>query len=124
MVVSVVDLNDNSPQFSSATYSTTHDEDNGSGLVVGVVTANDVDEGSNGEVEYRITGGNSDSVFSIDPNSVSVTVRGSGCINYICIWTTACIILCQCGVSSSLHSKACPLCMCIAAHKIYMHPSC
>ena len=79
MTVSVADLNDNSPQFSSATYSTTHDEDNGSGLVVAVVTANDVDEGSNGEVEYKITGGNSDSIFSIDPNSVSGAVAASLC---------------------------------------------
>ena len=78
MVVSVADRNDNSPEFSSATYSSTHDEDNGSGLVVAIVTANDVDEGSNGEVEYRITGGNGDNIFSIDPNSVSLTVRCSG----------------------------------------------
>ena len=67
----VADLNDNSPQFSSDTYSSTHEEDNGSGLVVAIVTATDIDEGSNGEVEYRIAGGNSDNIFDIDPNSVS-----------------------------------------------------
>ena len=75
MVVRVNDINDNTPEFSSDTYSSTHEEDNVSGLVVAVVIATDRDEGTNGEVEYTITGGNSDNIFDIDSSSVSVPMH-------------------------------------------------
>ena len=70
VLVSIADLNDNSPAFSSEMYYTTHDEYNDFDLEVVEVTASDRDEGSNGEVVFSITGGNSDGIFYIDPNSV------------------------------------------------------
>ena len=70
MVISIGDLNDNSPLFSQETYSAIHNEHNDFDLVVAEVTATDSDAGSNGEVRYRITGGNSNNIFGIDQSSV------------------------------------------------------
>ena len=75
MVVTLEDLNDNKPVFSSSTYSSTQTEDNTNDLVVASVSATDRDEGSNGRVRYVIVGGNSDGVFSIDSTSVSSAVE-------------------------------------------------
>lgn len=71
VVVTLRDLNDNRPVFTSSTYSSTQTEDNTNSLVVASVSAMDRDEGSNGRVRYYIVGGNSDGVFSIDSTSVS-----------------------------------------------------
>ena len=70
----VTDVNDNAPVFSSDAHTAAHDEDNSADLVVAMVTATDGDAGANGEVEYRITGGNSNGVFYIDTTSVSAMV--------------------------------------------------
>lgn len=71
VMIAVGDLNDNSPMFSSETYSSTHAEGNENDLVVATVFATDRDGGSNGRVEYGIIGGNGDGVFYIDSDSVS-----------------------------------------------------
>lgn len=71
-MITLDDLNDNRPVFSSLTYTSTQIEDNQNDLVVASVSAMDRDEGSNGRVKYFIVGGNSDGVFSIDSNSVSL----------------------------------------------------
>ena len=65
-MVVIGDLNDNSPLFTQETYIVTHDESNSNDLVVTKLTANDDDEGSNGRVEYRITGGNRNTIFYMD----------------------------------------------------------
>lgn len=72
VVVTLRDLNDNRPVFTSSTYSSTQTEDNTNSLVVASVSAMDRDEGSNGRVRYYIVGGNSDGVFSIDSTSGEV----------------------------------------------------
>ena len=70
VVVTVEDRNDNPPRFTSDTYSGMFEEDNIFDLEVAVVTATDIDEGSNGDVVYSISGGNSDDIFYIIPSSV------------------------------------------------------
>ena len=74
MLVSIGDVNDNSPLFTKETIVVTLDENNNDYLVVAKVTANDNDEGSNGRVAYRIAGGNRNNIFDI--NSASVRCLG------------------------------------------------
>merc|ERR1740137_246149 len=56
MTISVVvmDVNDNTPQFSSDEYETSVAENSHIGTIITFVTAFDEDNGSNGEVLYRI----------------------------------------------------------------------
>jgi hypothetical protein len=75
-VVVIGDLNDNSPLFTQETYVVTHDESNSNDFVVAKLTANDDDEGSNGRVEYRITGGNRNIIFYMDSSGQVVARAG------------------------------------------------
>ena len=77
MAVTVVDRNDNAPQFSSPTFTVTVDEGNTGDQVVTTVTAQDRDLGDNAIIHYSIIGGNGLGVFSI-PHASSVSGRGRG----------------------------------------------
>ncbi|KAL3880622.1 hypothetical protein ACJMK2_032846 [Sinanodonta woodiana] len=53
--VTITDINDNSPKFTASIYNVTMNEDTPVGSVVVRVTATDIDEGTNGEVRYRLS---------------------------------------------------------------------
>ena len=69
VLVSVLDTNDNSPQFSEATYSAQLEERSPLGTYVIAVSASDRDEGTNREIEYAIVSGNEGGMFSIDTDT-------------------------------------------------------
>lgn len=73
--VSVLDVNDNSPRFDSASYAAEVPEDTPEGTLVLQATATDEDAGSNGQVLYFLSG-EAGGVFAVDPETgrVSTTV--------------------------------------------------
>ena len=77
VIITVEDVNDNSPQFLSESYSFQITEHAQLGTLVGTVMAVDADVGSNSEVEYAIARGNINSVFAINPNTGEITVTNS-----------------------------------------------
>ena len=58
VIISVLDMNDNSPRFSVDAYRFSTSEDSSVNSVVGVVSAVDADLGQNGTVTYSIVAGN------------------------------------------------------------------
>ncbi|XP_078674768.1 protocadherin Fat 4-like [Branchiostoma floridae x Branchiostoma belcheri] len=74
VIVHVNDTNDEKPTFSRSTYKMEVEEEM-SGLVVGRVSAEDRDEGSNGAISYRIVGGDVGEVFVIDANGTISTSK-------------------------------------------------
>ena len=72
--VKVLDQNDNEPRFTQPSYSFEVSEDAQVKTEVGMVLAEDSDEGLNGKVEYSITGGNIGTAFSINDTSGVITV--------------------------------------------------
>ncbi|XP_071943757.1 cadherin-23-like [Antedon mediterranea] len=80
VVVSVGDINDNSPQFTDAPYSFEVSEDRMPVSTIGVVSAMDMDSGVNGELTYSIIAGNIENsveIFRIDPISGEITLVGN-----------------------------------------------
>ncbi|XP_066542979.1 protocadherin-8 [Hoplias malabaricus] len=77
VVIKVLDSNDNSPTFEHSSMKVELSEDSLIGVRVLKVHAFDPDEGPNGEVVYRFSGGSSSEmkVFHIDPSSGEVTLR-------------------------------------------------
>eukprot|EP00118_Oscarella_pearsei_P012437 m.91691 g.91691 ORF g.91691 m.91691 type:complete len:1711 (+) comp36705_c0_seq1:99-5231(+) len=71
--IAISDVNDNSPAFSSQTYSVLVNEDSIIGQSVAIVQATDADYGSNAKITYEITQGNVGNAFSIDSATGSVT---------------------------------------------------
>ena len=69
LVVVVTDVNDNPPVFSRSTFEASVDEDEPVGTSVLTLTASDADIGSNAELVYFITAGNTQRVFSINSTS-------------------------------------------------------
>ena len=69
--ITVLDANDNKPQFSQASYTFEVSEniDTSYRHVIGEIRATDNDEGMNALITYSITGGNTLDVFEIDPVS-------------------------------------------------------
>ncbi|KAK3849672.1 hypothetical protein Pcinc_041926 [Petrolisthes cinctipes] len=68
--ITVVDVNDNSPVFSEASYRTTVPEDASKGTSVIQIKASDADSGINGRVRYTFDGGNDGrGAFSVDETS-------------------------------------------------------
>ena len=63
--VKVLDINDNSPTFSSGTYNMSILENAGAGTTVGKVFASDLDAGPNAEVTYKLLNDSID-LFAID----------------------------------------------------------
>uniref|UniRef100_A0A3Q3IBZ7 Cadherin domain-containing protein n=1 Tax=Monopterus albus TaxID=43700 RepID=A0A3Q3IBZ7_MONAL len=79
VTVLVLDTNDNHPIFSQEVYSVTVSENVGSDTSVIQVKATDVDEGTNGEIEYFFGGELDPSVydmFSLDKDTGEIRVKG------------------------------------------------
>ncbi len=70
--ISVIDLNDQSPQFTRNVYAISVRENNQVGSTLIQVTATDLDTGFNGEVHYRIAG-KSQNLVAIDKDSGLIT---------------------------------------------------
>ena len=66
--ITVLDANDNKPQFSqgSYTFDVSENIDTSYRHVIGEIRATDIDEGHNSIISYSITGGNTLNVFDID----------------------------------------------------------
>ncbi|KAM6055251.1 LOW QUALITY PROTEIN: protocadherin alpha-2-like [Theristicus caerulescens] len=80
LVISVLDANDNAPQFNQSVYNVLLPEDALKGTLVARVNATDPDVGSNGEVIYEIdtiVPPSASDVFSIDAKSGEVTLTGA-----------------------------------------------
>ena len=73
-VITIVNLNDNSPIFMPDSYSPTVVEHRPTGNSVVTVSATDADSGNNGEVRYSISSGNLDDSFSIDEASGEIRI--------------------------------------------------
>ncbi|KAF4082073.1 hypothetical protein AMELA_G00147500 [Ameiurus melas] len=66
--VTVLDINDNSPTFSSSSYAVDISEDSAIGSLVLEVTASDADEGKNGQIIYFLSK-EARGAFNIDPDT-------------------------------------------------------
>ncbi|KAJ7326976.1 hypothetical protein JRQ81_016735 [Phrynocephalus forsythii] len=66
----ILDINDNSPVFSMASYSTSLMEDLSPGSTVLIFNVTDADDGSNSELSYSITSGDSLGQFNIDKSGI------------------------------------------------------
>ena len=80
--ITILDENDNKPQFSQSTYSmdVSEDIDPSGGPVISEVHATDADAGHNALVRYSITGGNTLDTFNIDAITGAISVQRS--LNY------------------------------------------
>ena len=69
--ITVLDENDNKPQFSRSSYTVdvSEDIDPSGNPVIAEIVATDADEGANSQIRYSITGGNTNDAFSIDASS-------------------------------------------------------
>ncbi|XP_071025864.1 protocadherin gamma-A12-like [Oncorhynchus clarkii lewisi] len=76
--VTVLDANDNKPVFSQTVYKVRLPENSPTGTVVVAVSANDEDEGANGEVSYEFNriSDKAAKLFSIDKNTGEIKVQG------------------------------------------------
>uniref|UniRef100_A0A3B5L7E0 Cadherin domain-containing protein n=1 Tax=Xiphophorus couchianus TaxID=32473 RepID=A0A3B5L7E0_9TELE len=80
IIVTVIDSNDNSPVFSSSLYKTRISENVSVGSTVIVLTAVDVDDGINAEIEYSLRTKGQDRVldlFQIDARTGALLVKGN-----------------------------------------------
>ncbi|XP_075623000.1 protocadherin alpha-6-like [Balearica regulorum gibbericeps] len=79
LVISVLDVNDNAPQFNQSVYKVQLPESAAEGTLVARVNATDPDEGIYGEVVYEIdtfVPASAVDVFSIDASSGEIRLRG------------------------------------------------
>ncbi|KFP40413.1 Protocadherin alpha-C1, partial [Chlamydotis macqueenii] len=79
VIVTVLDTNDNAPEFEHSVYRASILENSPSGTLVVRVHATDLDEGPNGEVRYSFsntTSADLQQMFLIHPHSGEVTVNG------------------------------------------------
>ncbi|XP_018019328.1 protocadherin-like wing polarity protein stan [Hyalella azteca] len=68
--ITVVDVNDNAPVFSAASYRATVSEDKPVGTSIAQIKASDADASHNGNIRYTFEGGDDgDSTFALDPTS-------------------------------------------------------
>ncbi|XP_071105938.1 protocadherin Fat 4-like [Haliotis cracherodii] len=74
LIITVEDVNDNSPTFDSPTYSFSIDKNDTIGKIVGWVNATDADAGANGIVKYSIQHITSP-IFKLDPDTGEITVN-------------------------------------------------
>ena len=81
VIITVEDVNDNSPQFLNEPYFYQTTEHAQLGTVVGSVLSVDADAGSNSEVEYTIAQGNVNSVFTINSDSGVISVANSNMLD-------------------------------------------
>ena len=76
ITITILDLNDNAPVFSQDPYKANVIEHSSNGTSVLVVTATDIDMGTNSQVGYTIVSGNSENYFTIDANTGEIQVSG------------------------------------------------
>ncbi|XP_030359918.1 protocadherin alpha-8-like isoform X10 [Strigops habroptila] len=79
LVISVLDANDNAPQFNQSVYKVQLPENSERGTIVFIVTASDLDEGTNGNVSYSLQNlfpQDGRDVFGIDRNSGEIQLQG------------------------------------------------
>lgn len=79
VIVTVLDTNDNAPEFEHSVYRASILENSPSGTLVVQVHATDLDEGPNGEVRYSFsntTSADLQRMFSVHPHTGEVTVNG------------------------------------------------
>ena len=81
VIIAVLDVNDNSPQFIDQPYLFQVTEHSEIGHTVGSVLAMDADVGSNADIQYSITGGNLNFVFTINPFSGVINVANSNLLD-------------------------------------------
>ena len=72
--ITVMDANDNPPVFTQSSYTATINEKSLVGKEVVVVTATDLDKGSNGIFSYRLVHGDSQGQFEVDPRTGRITL--------------------------------------------------
>ncbi|XP_038055209.1 protein dachsous-like [Patiria miniata] len=73
--LNLLDANDNAPRFVQDKYTTSVWEGQSSGIYVIQVSANDADQGTNGQITYSIRSGNFDNSFNLDPITGIVTTN-------------------------------------------------
>lgn len=79
IIINVVDINDNTPQFSQPVFSVNLTENAAAGTVVMTLNATDLDEGANAELVYSYTLYTSEKtqeLFSLDPTTGEIKVKG------------------------------------------------
>ncbi|KAM6455389.1 protocadherin-10-like isoform 1-T2 [Liasis olivaceus] len=79
VVIMVLDANDNVPVFDQSTYSVSLPEDAPKGTLAIKLNATDLDEGTNGEIEYSFSGHAPPGVrelFSVEPHTGQVRLKG------------------------------------------------
>ncbi|XP_039567875.1 protocadherin alpha-5-like [Passer montanus] len=80
LVISVLDANDNAPQFNQSVYNVHLSEDAIQGTLVAQMNATDLDEGSNRDVKYEIdtvVPPSGSDLFSIDANTGEIRLKGA-----------------------------------------------
>ncbi|KAI8512133.1 hypothetical protein Bbelb_087720 [Branchiostoma belcheri] len=81
--VSITDVNDNTPVFSPATYTTSINEDTAAvGDSVITVASTDADDGAFGTLEYVISAGNGDGIFTISSTTGLITIQSTTSLDY------------------------------------------
>lgn len=93
LIVSVEDINDNAPAFSSNLYSATVNENAAVGSSIVDVDASDDDIGTNGRIRYTITGGNQERAFTINENNGLITL--SGALNFEATQSYSLVVVAQ-----------------------------
>ncbi|XP_052430080.1 protocadherin alpha-8-like [Carassius gibelio] len=80
IIIRVLDINDNAPEFSRPLYKASLVENLPIGTTVIIINATDEDEGSNSEIVYSLRETDQDhilDIFQIDPNTGVITVKGN-----------------------------------------------
>ncbi|XP_048459394.1 protocadherin beta-15-like isoform X8 [Rhincodon typus] len=80
IIITVLDANDNSPVFSQSVYRVSLNENVPKGTMVIKLNATDLDDGSNGEIEYSFTSHTSGTVrelFDLDSKTGEIKVKGN-----------------------------------------------
>ncbi|KAI2804340.1 hypothetical protein BLOT_003322, partial [Blomia tropicalis] len=75
LLVNLVDINDNTPQFTHEFYNFTVVEEVNANLTVGTVLATDKDSGKNSEIHYSIIGDHANELFFIEQASGNIKTR-------------------------------------------------
>ena len=82
LVIEILDINDNSPQFVGSSEATIIENPLDGSLVSTNLTATDQDEGSNAELTWRILSGNVFDTFRIDATTGMVLVQNATELDY------------------------------------------
>ena len=75
LLVNLVDINDNAPQFTHDVYNFTVVEELGANITVGTVLAIDRDSGKNSEIHYSIIGDHANELFFIEQRNGNIRTR-------------------------------------------------